>query len=73
MNEMLERRRLAAIVQRQADEIASDAVGKIVMASMRSAQTCGCRRCRRAAGETTLWAAVILEPTATPPTEPTAA
>ena len=70
MNEMLERRRADSIVMEQAAEVAGDAIGKIVRASLQAAQTCGCRRCRRAADETARWAAVLLEPAATPPTEP---
>ena len=70
MNELLERRLADSIVLEQAAEVAGDAIGKIVRAALRAAQTCGCRRCRHAADETTRWAAVLLEPAAAPPTEP---
>ena len=52
MNETLERRRADTIVLEQAAQVAGDAVGKIVMASLRAAQTCGCRHCCHAAAET---------------------
>jgi hypothetical protein len=66
MNEILERRRTNSIVLEEAAQVAGDAIGKIVMASLRAAQTCGCRRCRHAAAETTLWATLLLEPAAEP-------
>jgi hypothetical protein len=73
MNEILERRerrQADTIVLEQAAQVAGDAVGKIVMASLRAAQTCGCRHCRHAAAETTLWATLLLEPAAVPTAEP---
>jgi hypothetical protein len=69
MNEILERRRADSIVLEQAAQVAGDAIGKIVMASLRAAQTCGCRRCHHAADETTRWATVLLEPAAVPAAE----
>ena len=70
MNELRERRLADSLVMEQAAEVAGNAVGKVVMASLRAAQTCGCRRCRCAADETARWAAVLLEPAAAPPAEP---
>ena len=73
MNELHEHRLAASMVLEQAAEVAGDAVSKIVRASLQAAQTCGCRRCRHAADETTRWAAVLREPAATLPTEPASA
>ena len=70
MNELLERRLTDSMVLEQAAEAAGNAVSTIMMAALRSAQTCGCQRYRRAADETTRWAAVLGEPAAAPPAQP---
>jgi hypothetical protein len=62
MNDMIERDLIEAAILRQAAEVAYDAIGKTIITSMRGAQVCGCRNCRRAAGEATLWAALMMEP-----------
>jgi hypothetical protein len=62
MFRQFEQQRADAVVVRQAAAIASAAVGKIVMQSLRAAEMCGCRRCQRAAAETTLWAVTLREP-----------
>ena len=72
MNETLARRRADSIVVEEAAEVAGHAVDRMVEASLRAAQTCGCRRCRHAADEATRWAAALLEPAVEPPAEPAA-
>lgn len=62
MNEMIERHLAEIDVVQQAAEVANDAIGKTVMAALRSAQVCGCRRCKQAAGQATLWAVLMMEP-----------
>jgi hypothetical protein len=62
MNNMIERELTEAAIVRQAAAIAYGAIGKTVITAMRGAQVCGCRQCRRAAGQATLWAALMMEP-----------
>ena len=69
MNELHERRLADSIVLEQVAEVAGVTVGKIVRAALQAAHTCGCRRCRHAADETTRWAAVLLESAAAPAAE----